>query len=55
MSIQRLKLTGVAILVLRASTSLQAAPAAWPSVRRLIVALVGFSGLTASTRKEGVS
>src|SRR5262249_27158775 len=31
---QRLKLTGAAILVFRASTSLQAAPAAWPSVRR---------------------
>ena len=28
---QRLKLTGAAVLAFRASTSLQAAPAAWPS------------------------
>src|SRR5262249_16785148 len=34
MGIQRLKLTGAAILVLRAPTFLQAAPAAKPSVRQ---------------------
>src|SRR5262249_35424665 len=35
MSIQRLKLTGAAILVLRGTMSLQAAPAAYPDVWRL--------------------
>ena len=39
MANQRMKLTGAAILVFRASTSLQAAPAAYPSVRRAEVSV----------------